>query len=227
MYKELKLYFPGAISGNGLISEISNISWFENINSSVLDTYFILMNGEKLGSRILNNFTNDDGVITDNKLISLANIIHNKFYHNWEKIYNDLTADYNILEDIDIIEKYKGTAKGNTSASNMQSGSIENNTTGTIENIHDTYGFNSSSPVHANKDDTSNREITRTNYNSLKTTITGESEGEDEHELRKTGNAGARENSQLIKNDIELWRLYNFYDIICSDICSFIALSIY
>ena len=52
MYKELKDYFPDGIIGNGIFTAISNISWFPGVKPAQLDTYFMLMHGEKLASKI-------------------------------------------------------------------------------------------------------------------------------------------------------------------------------
>ena len=51
-YKELKDYFPDGITGNGIFTEISNITWFPGVNPSQLDTYFMMKHGDKLASKI-------------------------------------------------------------------------------------------------------------------------------------------------------------------------------
>ena len=63
MYKELKDYFPDAITGDGIFSAISQISWFPGVGPSQLDTYFMLMHGEKLGSQMLDQFTDENGEV--------------------------------------------------------------------------------------------------------------------------------------------------------------------
>lgn len=56
---------------------------------------------------------------------------------------------------------------------------------------------------------------------------TGSEDGTYERELRKHGNIGVTTNAQMIASDIDVWKLNNFYDILCSDICKVIALSIF
>jgi hypothetical protein len=56
---------------------------------------------------------------------------------------------------------------------------------------------------------------------------TGKEDGTYERELRKHGNIGVTTNAQMISSDIDVWKLNNFYDILCSDICKVIALSIF
>ena len=46
-------------------------------------------------------------------------------------------------------------------------------------------------------------------------------------ELRKHGNIGVTTNAEMIASDVEVWKLNNFYDILCKDICDIIALSIF
>ena len=55
----------------------------------------------------------------------------------------------------------------------------------------------------------------------------GSEDGTYERELRKHGNIGVTTNAQMIASDIDVWKLNNFYDILCMDICKVIALSIY
>lgn len=230
MYKELNSYFPDGISGDGIFTAIANISWFNGVKPSALDSYFFLLHGEKLASKILDNFTDDNGVITGDKLKSLAVIIHNKYINNWEHEFKTLSVEYNPIENTDFIETYKGRASGSAGGSNTQSGNIENDHTGSVENDHDRYAFNSgaSSPVHDTKDTTTyDHEKTKTTYNSVKTELSSSSQGEDSHEIRKHGNIGVTTNADMIKSDIEVWRLNNFYDILCKDICDIIALSIF
>lgn len=211
MYKELKTYFPEGITGNGIFKAISNISWFEGVKPTALDTYFISMHGEKLASKMLDNFADANGVITGDKLKALATMIHNKYINNWEHEYKTLTVEYNPIENTDYIEKYTGSATGSASGNNKE--------TGGVETANDTYGLGSSSPAHDSK--------STTTFNNHKTEISSSSQGSDEHEIRKHGNIGVTTNADMIKSDIEVWRLNNFYDILCKDICDTIALSIF
>ena len=56
---------------------------------------------------------------------------------------------------------------------------------------------------------------------------TGSEDGTYERELRRHGNIGVTTNAQMIIGDLDVWKLNNFYDILCSDICKVIALSIF
>lgn len=211
MYKELKDYFPDGITGNGIFTAISQISWFPGVGPSQLDTYFMLMHGEKLASKVLDNFTNDDGIVTGDKLKALARMIHNTYINNWEHEYKTLTVEYNPIENTDYVETYKGSASGTAGGTNTE--------TGGVSTENDTYGLGSSAAAHDSK--------STTTFNNHQTTLSSNSSGSDEHEIRKHGNIGVTTNAEMIKSDIEVWQLNKFYDILCTDICNIIALSIF
>ena len=211
MYKELKDYFPDGITGDGIFSAISQISWFPGVGPSQLDTYFMLMHGEKLGSKMLDQFTDENGEIKGDKLKTLAKVIHNAYITNWEHEFKTLTVEYNPIENTDYVETYTGSATGTAGGSNVESGGVS------TEN--DTYGLGSSAAAHDNKSNTT--------FNNHTTTLSSTSSGSDQHEIRKHGNIGVTTNAQMITSDIEAWQLNKFYDILCKDICDVITLSIF
>lgn len=215
MYKELKDYFPDGIIGNGIFSAISQISWFPGVKPAQLDTYFMLMHGEKLASKILDNFTNEDGVIEGDDLKKLAQVIHNTYINNWEHEYKTLTVEYNPIENTDYIETYTGSATGTAGGSATDAGKVTT--------TNKTAGLGSSSYANDNQSETA----FGTGADARTTTTTSTSSGSDQHEIRKHGNIGVTTNAQMIESDIDVWKLNNFYDILCSDICKVIALSIF
>jgi len=217
MYKELKEYFPDGIIGNGIFSAISQISWFPGVKPAQVDTYFMLMHGEKLASKVLDNFANEDGEVEGDKLKALATMLHNCYMNNWEHEYKTLTVEYNPIENTDYIETYKGTASGTAGGTNTE--------TGKVETTNDTYGLGGSTAAHESKSTTDFAPGSDTNAH--KTTLSSTSSGSDEHEIRKHGNIGVTTNAQMIASDIEVWQLNKFYDLLCSDICKVIALSIF
>lgn len=211
MYKEVKEYFPDAVTGDGLFKAISNISWFPGIKPGSLDTYFVLMHGEKLASKFLDTFADEDGIVTGDKLKSLATIIHNKYINSWEHEYKTLTVEYNPIENTDYVETYKGSATGTSGGSTTEGGKVINDVS--------KGGLGSTTPVLDTKSETS--------FDQRTTTVSGTSGGTDEHEIRKHGNIGVTTNADMISSDLDVWKLNNFYDILCKDICEIIALSIF
>ena len=215
MYKELKKYFPDGIIGNGIFTAISNISWFPGVKPAQLDTYFMLMHGEKLASKILDNFTNEDGVIEGENIQKLAKVIHNAYITNWEHEYKTLTVEYNPIENTDYIETYTGSATGTAGGSATDAGKVIN--------TNKAAGLGGSGFANDTQSETS----FGTGADARTTTTSSTSSGSDQHVIRKHGNIGVTTNAQMIESDIDVWKLNNFYDILCSDICKVIALSIF
>lgn len=211
MYKTLNEYFnfPDGDLG-GLFSYILNITNFPLVDTKDIDLYFFLHHGEKLGSKILDFFTDTDGHLTEEGLVRLGEIIHNKYINNWEHEYKTLTVEYNPIENTDFTETVTDRSSSSGTSNGTSGGS--SGTTG------DVYGFNSGSAVHDNKTDTT---ASSTNSSGFSNT------GANDREIRKHGNIGVTTNADMIKSDIEVWRLNNFYDILCSDVCKEIALSIF
>ena len=211
MYKTLNEYFnfPDGDLG-GIFSYILNITNFPLVDTKDIDQYFFLHHGEKLGSKILDFFTDTDGHMTEEGLTRLGEIIHNKYINNWDHEYKTLTVEYNPIENTDFTETVTDRSSSSGTSNGTSGGS--SGTTG------DVYGFNSGSAVHDNKTDTT---ASSTNSSGFSNT------GANDREIRKHGNIGVTTNADMIKSDIEVWRLNNFYDILCSDVCKEIALSIF
>lgn len=214
MYKELKDYFPEGIIGNGIFTAISNITWFPGVNPTEIDIYFIMHEGDRLGSKYLENFANDEGIVEGEKLQTLAKILHNAFIKNWQHEYKALTVEYDPISNNDYVEIYKGSAKGNSGGSTTQSGNVVNE--------QDTAGLGSSTYANDKK--------STTTYNAVKNTVSSNSEGEDEHTIHRKGLIGNIKTptiSDMLEDDIDTWSKHKFYDLLCKDICDTIALSIY
>ena len=246
MYKELNTYFPDGLSGDGIFTAISQISWFPGVVPANLDTYFMLKHGEKLASKVCDKFADDDGIIQGNKLRQLAQVIHNAYIKNWEHEYKTLTVEYNPIENTDYTETIKDKDHRDTEGGTVTTGKTTNTsvTTGKMTNDNDVNvaGFDSVNNVPSS-DSSSTTDYTgdgtdpltvanTTDYGTKSGTPmtvdnTGSSDGTYERELRKHGNIGVTTNAQMISSDIDVWKLNNFYDILCSDICKVIALSIF
>ncbi len=144
MKKTLNTYFPDALEGNGIFTAISQISWFPNVVPAHVDTYFMLKHGDKLASKILDKFADEDGHVSGAKLNTLANVIHNAYITNWEHEYKTLTVEYNPIENTDFIETIKDKTHKDTEGNNVTSGAMtvsdNTTTTGTFDNTNVTTG---------------------------------------------------------------------------------------
>lgn len=246
MYKELNAYFPNGLEGNGIFKAIAGISWFPGVVPENVDTYFMLKHGEKLASKVCDKFADDDGIIQGVKLQQLAQVIHNAFIVNWEHEYKTLTVEYNPIENTDFTETIQDANHRGTVAGTVTTGKTTNTsvTTGKMTNDNDVNvaGFDSVNNV-SSSDSTSTTDYTGDGTDPLTVTTTtdygtksgtpmtvdstGSEDGTYERELRRHGNIGVTTNAQMISSDIDVWKLNNFYDILCSDICKVIALSIF
>lgn len=144
MKKTLNTYFPDALSGDGIFTAISQISWFPNVVPAHVDTYFMLKHGEKIASKVCDKFADEDGHITGAKLNALANVIHNAYINNWEHIYKTMTVEYNPIDNTDFIETIKDKTHKDTEGNNVTTGKMsvsnDSTTTGSFENENVTTG---------------------------------------------------------------------------------------
>lgn len=215
--KKLKDYFPDAIAGEGLFTEIANIEWFAGLSPSAFDTYFALTAGDKIARSILDNYADAEGHITGDKLKALAKVIYNINIISWRNVYRDLTVTYNPIENTDFVEtiKDKSTSTGETSSKSEASSERGD------ENDANRYGFNSSEPA-PERHDTSTGSDSSSGSSSASTST----EGTYDREYRKHGNIGVTTNAQMITSDLEVWK-NKCADYFIRDICDLIALSIY
>lgn len=246
MYKELSTYFPDGLTGDGIFTAISQISWFPGVSPANLDTYFMLKHGDKLASKVCDKFADTDGHITGQKLSDLANVIHNAFITNWEHEYKTLTVEYNPIENTDYIEQIDDVSHSNNVGNNITTGKVDNTstTTGKMQttDVNNVAGFNSATTVKQS-DGSTTTDYTMTGTDPLTVTNTSDygtktgtpltvdttntNDGTYGRTVHKHGNIGVTTNAQMISSDIDVWKLNNFYDILCSDICKVIALSIF
>ena len=250
MKRTVSSYFPDALEGDGIFTAISQITWFAGVVPAHVDTYFMLKHGDKIASKVLDKFADRDGHVTGTKLQTLANVIHNVYITNWEHEYKTLTVEYNPIENTDYVETISDATHKENEGSNVTSGAMtvsnSSTTTGTFTNSSElnVAGFDSSTNVPASDGSNTTNYGTdqdnpltvassaTTDYgdktdNPVTIDNTGSEDGTYERELRKHGNIGVTTNAQMIASDIDVWKLNNFYDILCMDICKVIALSIY
>ena len=94
----------------------------------------------------------------------------------------------------------------------------------TVTNTTD-YGDENSDPLTVKTSSTT--DYGTKNGTPMTVDATGSEDGTYGRTVRKHGNIGVTTNAQMIESDIDVWKLNNFYDILCSDICKVIALSIF
>lgn len=155
MKKTLSTYFPDALEGDGIFTAISQITWFAGVVPAHVDTYFMLKHGDKIASKVLDKFADEDGHVTGTKLQTLANVIHNAYITNWEHEYKTLTVEYNPIDNTDFVENIKDKTHKKTVGNNITTGKTtttnEDVTTGKFTNDNVTTGKFSNADVTTGK----------------------------------------------------------------------------
>lgn len=238
LYSEL---YPQSMSdGIGIISalgELENIPWNALTTESLKDierSYYVHSNFKT----VINTFVFADSLVR-------ARLIAALFAQKWSKLWKDFIIEYDPLHAY-IVEETGD--RNNTSESTQtdaygrqvnvngtDSGTIENSGTENLNGASGVYGFNSVSSVPS---DTKNDETTTsdTETRNLATSSTTVNSGQDtsnkngnnnEHySTTKKGNIGYSSPQKLLREDIELWSK-SFFEIVFSDIDSFITIQVY
>ena len=123
---------PGMKTGAGIFSAFTEPIWSETFSSTALDIFFAGTYGGKWISPYTDLFVGEDGKINNTNLVSLANAVYSIRAKEWEMLFNDLSVEYNPIENTDAYET--------TSESRVGSGTNGNtrtlNTTQTTGNTH-------------------------------------------------------------------------------------------
>lgn len=209
-----------------------------------LDTaYFVDRSYNKIISPLVERvltmpYASENGTLTDRGRAYLANIIRMRYGEKWDKIYSTLKIQYKPLENYSMTEKGTDT---NTNTKISSGGGAETLTHGkkttTSGNNNGTenekvYGFNSSSAVPFNSQDTSATiNGTVTDSGDDKTTFnnngTVNDNGNTTHELTRSGNIGVTTSQQMLEAEMDVRAKYIYLDIVFNDIDSVLTLPIY
>ena len=188
------------------------------VSNTLLDIdYIYRWSGNKSISPLLAHLQNG----TDLELNSsgyeiLAGIIWSHFGNNWKKKWEVLHADYDPLENYNMVEQENLTSNDQAGTDTFGSGVMNDTST---ESSHYVYGYNSSSSVPASKDDV----LTQTNTDLH--TSQNLDHGMD-RTLTRHGNIGVTTSQQMAQSSLDLYA-YRFFEEVYKDIDSITALPIY
>lgn len=161
----MKNLYPQMISGDGLLSDISDYSvpWNSANIGSTLDFGYYLQSGQKLVSPFMKDIiTSSDNVLTDNERTQIAGMLVVLFNRKWTKLWGVYQAEYNPINNYDMRESE--TIEVDTSNSGTNTGTINTSDTGTVSDSGTHTGT-----VSTDDDTTITRTITDT---GTKTTVT-------------------------------------------------------
>lgn len=238
---------PQMKTGTGFFSKFAAPVWAEEYtNTAALDIFFAMTYGQKHPAPLLMMFVDDTtGKIGNEDLAAIATMLYEIRGHEWAKLYDVLTAEYNPLDNTDVTETIhditdidKGNSNTrtlNTQTDNTGDGSVATTGTASGNTAGNVFGFDSATAVGdttgTNGSNTSSTTTTQTSNQIIDSgTIgdvgTGTEDIEYEREYHKHGNIGVMTFADLINGSIEAWK-WTFIIQVMNDICSLTTLSVY
>ena len=187
-------------------------------SSTLLDIdYIYRWSGNKSISPLLAHLQNGTDLELDSSGYEiLAGIIWSHYGTNWTNKWRVLVADYDPLENYNMVETESTTGRDTSHTEVAGSSGLNNTTTQSTKNV---YGYNSSSAVPAEQDtitSSTDTDIT-TNYDidrGLDRTLT------------RHGNIGVTTSQQMAQSTLDLYA-YKFFEEVYKDIDRITALPIY
>lgn len=242
LVKELYAKLPEALK-DVLISKINSTLlaglWDETLTSADMisltnDIYF--SNMKKEISPVINTFFElkeiDVENITEQQFESFIRFLYLRYIDKWTKLFNYIfNQEYNPIWNVDGTEtetrefthgKITTETKALTTETDGEN-NVVNNVTQNQRN-----GFNSSSPVDTDK--STNNGSSNGNTTTDETgTDTFVNSGKDVEEFTKTrgGNIGVTSTQNMLEQELELRRKFNYFEIIKTDIINELSLNIY
>lgn len=241
---------------NGVFKHMSinnTLPWADEITPEQLDLqYHGNHSGLKITSVILDKFIKN-GVVPENDLIRLTDMIYKINAERWSKLYATLKFEYDPISNYDMIENEsvnnKNTSKANSTMTNTgtvkqeadNTDTITRNTeqTGVGNNTNNIYGFNSTTavPADGNVNDmtntstetgTNNSKINSTNTNDLTSTTNNDINNTEDitRKLTRSGNIGVTTSQQMIQSERDLW-FWVYFDTVFKDVDKYLTINVY
>lgn len=246
MKSTINTAYPNAKTGDGVFTDLQNfdVPWKgENVADS-LDRLYENRSGDKEISRIVSNHLNNGAVTVNGRsVIALSLLIMYK--HQWERLYETLSAEYDPIANYDMTETESGTNSAERDNSNSgthtETGTRTYTDSGTVTDSGaantetGVYGFNSTNAVASDTADntTSNQEtrnLTRLETPNISESDSGTSSGTESGEFSRTltrkGNIGVTTSQQLLQSEISLWQ-WSFFNQVFEDIDKILTLQVY
>lgn len=163
--------------------------------------------GYKIIAKIVEIFLNEDNQLDDEKIKRLSYMIYLKNIANWNKIFDSLTSEYNILDSKKEIK---------TRTPNLQHNETRN-IKSKVTNVNQVSGYNSEDFTNLNQ-----------SINSGESNDNEETRTTKESGTEKTETSGSDTPSQdLVLKELDLRTMHNFYDIILKSFDDYLTLKIW
>lgn len=187
-------------------------------SSTLLDIdYIYRWSGNKSISPLVAHLQNGTDLELDSSGYEiLAGIIWSQFGNNWTKKWQVLVADYDPLENYNMVETEGSTSRDSSHTEVAGSSGLNNTTTQSTRNV---FGYNSSSAVPAEQDS-----VTSSTNTSITTNYDIDRGGD--RTLTRHGNIGVTTSQQMAQSTLDLYA-YKFFEEVYKDIDRVTALPIY
>lgn len=229
---------------NAIITALNtfDIPW-KNNNYYVPDDMDYILNhsATRIISRMVNILLDNNGVLTENALAILANVIFKMYNRKWQKLYDTFNFEYNPINNYDMIEQMDETTTRDYTNQSTRTDNLShsNNVTvdGTNQNIGeiktDLQGFNSTTYNPTDKENSTIDETQHTvtitseqNTGTQGVSHSGDDDGTRNYTLTRSGNIGVTTSQQMIDSERKLWE-YNFVAMVYHDIDAVLTIQYY
>ena len=229
---------------NGIFAHMSYV--FPDITADYLDTLLYSKYGNKLTSQLVEVFAFDDlGVLTNDSLNSLSNIILQMYKSKWDRLKRIYSIDYDPIHNY--LDEWNDSSTGteNNSSNISKNSNISNTRTDDLSetsstssnqsNNNSVFAFNSETAVPTDTSSgTSGDNTTVANTGTVTVsgsenhtdTITEENSNSKTRSGKHSGNIGNITTQQFIREEISTWK-WNFVNEVIRDVINEIALPIY
>lgn len=196
-------------TGGGIFSLMVKPPWEDSITGLELDIeYFTNQSGTKQPSLLLLNFI-EDNKISQNDVLTISNLLLNRFGRNWTKLWNTLLLEYNPINNYDMEETE------NLVIDEVINNSGESSNTSEIDSNR--YAFDSETPTP-----TEGQRQTGSNEFS----DNGTRNNTHVRELTRKGNIGVTTSQQMITAERDLW-VWDFFKTVFKDVDSVLTVPIF
>lgn len=198
-----------------IINALENydVPWKNNNYYVPNDTDYVLNHSAtKFISRMCDMLLNNDGVLSNNALLILANIIYKMYSKKWTKLYASYVFEYNPIENYNMTEEMTDDITEHEFGRTLET---TNDLTNTNEN--EVQGYNSSDYVPSDKQ-------TLVNSGTQTNAETGTNTDTRNYTLTRTGNIGVTTSQQMIEAERKLWE-FDFVKIVYMDIDSIMTIN--
>lgn len=193
----------------------------------ILDQMYLgAHSGDKTPSPLIERMTSN-GVLSDEALVSLVNILFTLYSNKWDKLYAVMSAEYNPIENYSMVEvttpNITRVETPNITRGTTMNTQTDVTVTSDADSATDIYGFNSVDPVPQGENlagstvntkglmDSNGSTGSETETGTRTYTETGTSE------LTRSGNIGVTTSQQMLESEITLWQ-WNFYESVFKDL---------